>query len=198
MEIWKPIPGYGGHYEASSLGRVRSLDRIVMKRDRHTGAEMRQFYKGKELKQWKGRKKHDHYYVRIGLDKRKMNLAVHRAVLLAFIGLPPDGMEACHNNGISDDNRPENLRWDTHFNNNQDRKKHGNYAVGQDHHLASLDNETVLSIYHSNERGCVLAKRHGCSQTGVSGIRLGNRWASVTGGVPRVGVNTMGPTPKNK
>lgn len=22
-EIWRPVPGYGGHYEASNLGRVR-------------------------------------------------------------------------------------------------------------------------------------------------------------------------------
>ena len=28
-EIWKDIPGYEGLYEASNLGRVRSIDRII-------------------------------------------------------------------------------------------------------------------------------------------------------------------------
>lgn len=29
-ETWKPVPGYKGLYEVSSLGRVRSLDRRVV------------------------------------------------------------------------------------------------------------------------------------------------------------------------
>lgn len=28
-EIWKDIPGYEGMYQASNIGRVRSLDRVV-------------------------------------------------------------------------------------------------------------------------------------------------------------------------
>lgn len=28
-EIWKPIPGFEGYYEASNLGRIRSVERIV-------------------------------------------------------------------------------------------------------------------------------------------------------------------------
>ena len=30
MEQWLPVPGYEGYYEVSDLGRVRSLDRMVM------------------------------------------------------------------------------------------------------------------------------------------------------------------------
>lgn len=29
-EIWKDIPNYEGYYQASNLGRVRSLDRVVI------------------------------------------------------------------------------------------------------------------------------------------------------------------------
>ncbi len=54
----------------------------------------------------------------------KMGL-IHRIVLEAFKGPCPEGMEACHNDGIPHHNRPENLRWDTHYNNMQDAKKHG-------------------------------------------------------------------------
>ena len=29
-EIWKDVPGYEGYYQASNLGRVRSLDRTII------------------------------------------------------------------------------------------------------------------------------------------------------------------------
>jgi hypothetical protein len=41
-------------------------------------------------------------------------VTIHGAVLEAFVGPRPEGMEACHNNGNPAANRLENLRWDTH------------------------------------------------------------------------------------
>jgi hypothetical protein len=32
-EIWKPIPDYENYYEVSNFGRVRSLDRTIMRGD---------------------------------------------------------------------------------------------------------------------------------------------------------------------
>lgn len=49
---------------------------------------------------------------------------VHILVLEVFVGPCPRGLESCHNNGIPDDNRDKNLRWDTHLSNMRDRKKH--------------------------------------------------------------------------
>lgn len=40
-------------------------------------------------------------------------MAVHRLILLAFVGPCPAGMEACHNDGNPGNNAVENLRWDT-------------------------------------------------------------------------------------
>lgn len=57
-------------------------------------------------------------------DKIDYTVSVARLVLLTFQGNPPLATECCHNNGIKTDNRLENLRWDTHFNNMQDWKKH--------------------------------------------------------------------------
>ena len=44
-EIWKDIPGFEGLYQASNWGRVRSLDRVVTRKDGR-----KQLYKGKLLK----------------------------------------------------------------------------------------------------------------------------------------------------
>jgi hypothetical protein len=32
-EQWRPIPGWSGYYEVSNMGRVRSLDRVIIRRD---------------------------------------------------------------------------------------------------------------------------------------------------------------------
>ena len=32
-EIWKDIKGYEGHYQVSNMGRVKSLERIVIRKN---------------------------------------------------------------------------------------------------------------------------------------------------------------------
>lgn len=136
MEIWKDIPDYGSNYQASNLGRIRVKDRYVEKKCGLSNVKkvVKQFYKGKLLSPCKA-DKYGHLSVHIGYNNKKITIGVHRLVLFAFVGKCPDGMEACHNNGIASDNRIENLRWDTHQNNNKDRKMHGKYAKGENHHM---------------------------------------------------------------
>ena len=56
---------------------------------------------------------------------------VHVLICAAWHGPPPDdGALVCHENGVSTDNRPENLRWDTPSNNNLDTVDH---EVGREH-----------------------------------------------------------------
>jgi hypothetical protein len=131
-EIWKDIPGYGGHYMASNLGRIKVKTRKVRKFCGLHGKEVDQIYKERLLNPSKA-DKYGHMSVHLGVDKKKYVVAVHRLVLFAFVGYPHEGHEGCHNNGIASDNRIENLRWDTHANNNLDRKKHGKYPTGKDH-----------------------------------------------------------------
>ena len=47
-EIWRDVKGYEGLYQASSLGRVRSLDRVI-EQTLPTGKSVRRHYKGKLL-----------------------------------------------------------------------------------------------------------------------------------------------------
>lgn len=173
-EIWKPVPGYGGHYEASSLGRIRSMERIVTKRHR-SGKLIQQRYAGRLLSPC-ATDDLGHMVVHLGIDGRRMNVAVHRLVLLAFAGEPLPGQEACHKNGVASDNRASNLRWDTHAANNGDRLLHGTYDQGEDHAMAALTEADVKAMRESGLSAGAAARRFGISKSQAWRILTGRAW----------------------
>lgn len=71
---------------------------------------------------------------------------IHSLVLQAFVGPRPSSHQACHGNGIRDDNRLENLRWDTVRNNHLDKHVHGTMPMGDNHHGAKLMDRDVVAI----------------------------------------------------
>ena len=108
MEIWKPIPDYSSYYEASSMGRVRSVSRVLPHPRNKT---MPLPKKGKILKP-----ELDIYgYLVVKLSKKGevKTFKVHRLVALAFIPNPDHLPQIDHINARKYDNRPENLRWCT-------------------------------------------------------------------------------------
>lgn len=101
FERWRPIVGHE-HYEVSEYGSVRN---------RHTRRRLRlcRLPKG-------------YLFACIGRNPG-CTVYVHRAVLESFVGPCPVGMQACHKDGNPSNNRIYNLRWDTHMNNELDKKK---------------------------------------------------------------------------
>jgi len=142
-EIWKSIPGYGGFYEASNTGKIRVKDRKIRKNHK-CGKIIEQLYKGRILKTSLSKK--GYYRVNLGINKTNYTVSVHKLILLAFIGHSKEGQEACHNDGNSENNNINNLRWDTHASNNADRKAHGTYPIGTDHPMAKFTNEQISKI----------------------------------------------------
>src|SRR5689334_14096466 len=99
-EEWRDIPGYGDRYQASSLGRIRRKERVVMKRHR-TGKMMHQRYD--EFILAPCRSGNGYLYVTLHADGRPHNKAVHHLVLLSFKGPRPSGHIGCHWNDVCDD-----------------------------------------------------------------------------------------------
>lgn len=168
-EIWKDIPGYGNFYMASSLGRIKCKQRIVEKMTRN-GRLCKQLYRERILSGCADEL--GYARIHLGFNGKKVSRAVHSLVLEAFVGPRPDGMECCHNNSIPGDNRPSNLRWDSHFENNQDRVRRGSYLTGQNHKMAKLSLEDVAAL----RRGEKTWKEVGVTKSHAWGIRKLKSW----------------------
>ena len=111
-EVWLAIPGFDG-YEASSLGRIRSVDRRLSDGRLAGGVILTAT-------------EDDNGYPRVtlSLDGRPRTVQVHQLVLLAFRGRCPRGKETRHLNGVRNDNRLSNLAYGTHSQNGLDKARH--------------------------------------------------------------------------
>ena len=127
-EEWREIPGYGGYYEVSDQGNVRSLGRLITRSD---GQQRR--FRGKKMNPVQHECGYPLVKLSRGMSDRRQAY-VHRLVLETFVGPCPEGMEACHNNGDPTDNRLRNLRWDTHSGNIRDVVAHGHHNNGTKTH----------------------------------------------------------------
>lgn len=115
---------------------------------------------------------HGYLTVHLYAGRIRKTCCVHILVLEAFIGPRPNGLQACHNNGIRDDNRIENLRWDTQQANSDDRNKHGNVPRGVISCQSKLTDNAVLQIREKYACGDV-TKTKLAAEFGVSDVLIG-------------------------
>ncbi len=166
-EVWKDIPGYEGAYQVSSLGRVRSLDRVVVTK---SGVERRM--PGKILSPGQYEKGKGKSHLSVVLGRRKF-FPVHHLVLLSFVGPRPTGAVICHNNGNPKDNRLCNLRYDTQRENAKDVYRLG----GAMHKLTAEDALSIRTLLAKGVRGADLAREYGVSQSAISRVKHGRSFA---------------------
>lgn len=168
-EIWRDIPGFGENYMASNLGRIKCKERVVEKIWRG-GKPMKQLYKERVLRGSIDRLGYVRHH--IGFDSKKITVLEHTLVLLAFVGPRPCGMECCHNDSNPSNNRIENLRWDTHLENNRDRVRRGSYLIGENHKMAKFKESDVIAVLsgEKDRRDIGMTYRH------LWRIRRGDVW----------------------
>lgn len=178
-EVWKPIPGYEGHYEVSNMGRVRGLDRtrrMVSKK----GMEHTAFVKGVTIQ--------PHFdsrgcYQIVGLNKdgKHKTRLVHRLVAETFIPNPDNLPEVNHIDENKINNAVSNLEWCDHLYNNRYGSKL-TASQGEKNAMNKFTEETVRAIrteYDPSKQGGTLtelSRKYGVSVPHVRSIVTRKRW----------------------
>lgn len=176
-EEWRPVVGYEGQYEVSSLGRVRSLDREIeiYQKNRYLVQRRRGNFLKLSISAVGAYRR-----VTLQRDGKGRLKQVHRLVLEAFIGPPGHGEQAAHNDGDSSNNAAGNLRWATPAGNVHDRFAHGTMLLGTVNHAAKLTEHKVRAIRAVQGRSQQsIADEFGVNQTTVSCILLRKSWKHI-------------------
>lgn len=170
-EEWRAIPGYEGLYEVSSLGRVRSLDRITRKARK---------VRGVILKSYTSKRSGYQYITFYAKDKWK-GFRVHSLVLLAFVGPRPEGKQSRHLNGVRTDNRLCNLAYGTPSENHADKRVHGTLLAGDTHPRSRLTEVAVrdIRLRRNAASQAQLANEYGVKRQTISNVLRGRTWAHV-------------------
>jgi hypothetical protein len=106
MEIWKSIKNYEGIYEASNLGRIKSLKRVVLNNGSYSGSVTKN-----ELILKQHKNKYGYYVVTLQKNKIRTHKSVHRIIAETFIDNINNYNEVNHKNFDKSDNKIENLEW---------------------------------------------------------------------------------------
>jgi ribosomal 50S subunit-recycling heat shock protein len=151
-ERWREINNYAGFYEVSNTGKVRSLNRSVIRSD---GKEKN--FKGVVLKP--SRDRDGYCQVSLSIKNKATTYKVHRLVAMAFIGNKSTKLEVNHKNGIKHDNIVSNLEWVTHCENIKHAFSTGLISHrGRRHPWAKLTDSQVKYIRSSNKKQIELAR----------------------------------------
>lgn len=166
-EIWRNVLGYEKLYQISNHGRVKRLigwkcwrERVLKPGDNGRG----------------------HGWIYLYKNNIRKKCYIHRLVLKVFVGPCPNGMEGCHNDGNPRNNFIENLRWDTHKNNEQDKIKHGTLIYGSQIKQSKLNDQDIINIRNQYINGeCVIdiAKHYSVKIRAIYKILKRESWKHV-------------------
>jgi len=116
-EVWKDIPSYEGIYQASSMGRIRTVDGKTT----HTVRHGVRYWKGRIVKNKTKTPCKGGYKVTLWKDNKPIDWLVARLVCATFYGIPDEfisknakqRMTVNHKDGDRFNNSIENLEWMT-------------------------------------------------------------------------------------
>lgn len=174
-EIWKDIPGYEGYYQASNLGRLKSLARYTQPTVKGSRPLPERILRSNVPKGCR--------YAGACLQKLgvKKVISIHCLVLLAFVGPPPSKDMQCRHfpDPNPANNRLDNLQWGTREQNMADKLVHGTYKRS----LAKLTIEQVLKIREIHAMGRasleLMAEMFGVRKDTILSVILRNTWKNV-------------------
>lgn len=176
QEIWKPIPRFNNLVEASNLGRIRTVDRVVKSRG---GTRV---VKGRLVKfrthPW------GYYWCEFMVEAKGYWDFVHRLVAEAFIGPCPNKYYVLHGDNNPKNNAITNLRYGTPSENSADKLIHGTQPLGESVYCSKFKEVQIVDIRNRRVAGELLkdiARDFGVSEVYIHHICTGEKWASAGG-----------------
>lgn len=171
---WRIIPNWGGRYEVSDAGQVRSVGIAVGGR----WPGFKAVRKGRVLKAVV--KSNGYHCVTLTrADGTREQIAIHRLVLLVFKGVTTNRrLHCCHWDNDKSNNRLGNLRADTVKSNLDDQRRHGVLRRGETHGMAVLTERQARRIKSAltTAEAVGLAVRFGVGKYQAYAIRSGRCW----------------------
>lgn len=172
VELWIPIPGLDGRYEASTHGNIRSVSRFVPVRNG------KRWVIGRTCKHMPGR------YMGFSCkseDGVSLRGSVHRLIASMFVA-NPDGKETVnHINGNKNDNRAVNLEWATLSEQQRHKCRVLKKCIGQNNPGAKLtqeDVEHILCLRAFGATNFILAVAFGVSPKTIQRIFTRRNWVT--------------------
>lgn len=159
-EIWRAYPEIG-IIEVSTLGRVRTLDRIVSSKGNGT-----QLAKGQALKQYLN--PNGYMRVSIRFDGKQTKKFVHRLVAQTFLPNPDGFPMVNHKDCDPTNNNVSNLEWCTASYNSQYRENFGK-SLGSPVFAISLSTLEVLHFRSQHEASRTLEINQGNINSVIKG-----------------------------
>jgi len=113
-------------------------------------------------------------------------IPIHRLVLFAFVGPPPEGYIGHHKNENPQDNKLENLEWATASTNTSHAYQWGRIPLpdnrGENSGRSKLTAAQVVQIrfrHASGERAQLLADTYGVCPNTIRSILKGKTWSHI-------------------
>jgi hypothetical protein len=162
---WFDVPGYSGDYQVNKNGRVRSF-------------KWKKWHLLKPLKLRNG-------YLRLYLWHKGNGkfIAIHKIVLLTFVGKPKNNQCANHKNFKRADNRLSNLEWVTPLENIRHTKKamrHPHGKTNGNSKLKEKDIKRIRSVYSFRKyTRNMLAKEYKVDKSCIDSVLSRRTWKHV-------------------
>lgn len=188
-EEWRSIEGYDGKYEISSIGRVKSLARVIIRSNGVPWSIPERILKPGHNRGYE--------YVNLCDSSGHKHKWPHILVAKAFVPNPLNLPCVDHINGIRDDNRVDNLRWCT-FSENSGfplARKHISEAVRGKNHPRfgkfGADNPLSRRVAQISKNGDVIRvfnsisdveRTLGIKKSNISAVCLGKPHCLTSGG----------------